>query len=131
MSSSETAFLLKPSLRDIEGVGCFAVDEIESGTRLYLPDEEPNRYLNLDEIPDAHLKYCPLLESGKFLAPASFAAMSVFWYINHDKEPNVAADKWRLFANRDIEPGEEMTIFYPDLLTHPKNQAWVVPGLHF
>lgn len=131
MNAPETAFLLKPSVRDTTGVGCFAVDAVQSGTRLYLPNNTgPNRRLTIEEIPDSHLKYCPLLESGEFLAPANFAAMSVFWYINHDREPNIATDKWRLFADRDIEPGEELTLYYPDLLTHPKNKDWVVPELH-
>lgn len=127
----ENAFLLKASLLDTTGVGCFAAEPIEEGTRLYLPGENTNRHLDIDEIPDSHLKYCPLLESGKFLAPANFAMMSVFWYINHNREPNVVADKWRLFARRNIEPNEELTLFYPDLLTHPKNKAWVVPGIHY
>ncbi len=56
--------------------------------------------------------------------------MSLFWYINHDKNPNVIANAWKLFATRTINPGEEVTLYYPDLLTHPKNQEWVVPELH-
>lgn len=130
MNSSEGNFLLKPSLRDVTGVGCFAVGDIAAGTRLHFEDDSINRRLTLEEIPDSHLKYCPLLDSGEFLAPANFALMSVFWYINHDRDPNVAADKWRLFADRNIDAGEELTLYYPDLLTHPKNREWVVPELH-
>ncbi len=50
--------------------------------------------------------------------------------MNHDREPNVAIDEWRLTTARDIEPGEELVIYYPDLLTHPCNKEWVVPELH-
>lgn len=122
--------MLKPSERDIKGVGCFAIDSLGYGTRLQLADAQPSRKLRIEEIPDSHLKYCPLLKSGNFLAPANFAAMSVFWYINHDRDPNVYSDRWRLVAGRDIEAGEELTLYYPDLLTHPKNTEWVVPDLH-
>lgn len=123
--------MLQPSTIEEAGVGCFAMTQIGEGTRLQPggPTEE-NRRLPIEDIPDSHLKYCPLLESGLYLAPASFATMSVVWYINHAREPNVSADMWRLYANRDIEPGEELFLYYPDLLTHPKNTEWVIPELH-
>ena len=128
---SEQLFMLKPSLIEGAGVGCFANTRIEEGTRLIKPDEAgTNRKLTQVEIPDSHLKYCPLLESGLFLAPANFAVMSVFWFINHDRVPNIDTDKWRLYAARDIEPQEELTLYYPDLLTHPKNHEWVIPDKH-
>ncbi|HSX16068.1 MAG TPA: SET domain-containing protein [Candidatus Saccharimonadales bacterium] len=126
----EALFSLKPSARDLTGVGCFAVGAIRAGTRLHIPGDTGTRRLSLEEVPDTHLKYCPLLESGDFLAPANFALMSVFWYINHDRDPNVIADGWRLFAKQDMPPGEELTLYYPDLLTHPKNKLWVIPELH-
>ncbi len=131
MQSFETTFVLRVSQLDTTGVGCFALDPLQEGMRLHLPhDTSTNRILAIDEIPDTHLKYCPRLESGYFLAPANFAMMSIFWYINHDKNPNIVTEKWRLFTARDIEPGEELTMYYPDLLTHPKNKAWVIPELH-
>lgn len=128
---SENLYMLKPSLIEGAGVGCFAVSPIPKGTRLIRPKAAgENRRLAEEDIPDSHLKYCPLLESGLYLAPADFAAMSVFWYINHAREPNVDTESWHLYAGDDIEPGEEITIYYPDLLTHPKNHAWVDPRLH-
>ncbi len=90
-----------------------------------------NRRLPREQIPESHLKYCPRLNSGLFLAPANFAAMSVRRYINHQREPNAGVDDaWRLYAARDISPGEEITIYYPDLLTHPENAEWVIPEIH-
>ena len=85
------------------------------------------RTLAEDDIPDVYLKYCPRLESGLYLAPAKFTMMSVFWYINHAKEPNTAMQGNAIYAARDLEPGEEVTMYYPDLLTHPKNLLWVRP----
>lgn len=124
-------FILRASRIDTQGVGCFTTEEIPQGTRLHPPEgTPPNRHLTIDEIPDSHLKYCPLLENGLYLAPANFSLMSIFWYINHDRKPNIVTDRWKLFAARDIEQGEELTMYYPDLLTHPKNKEWVVPELH-
>jgi SET domain len=131
MESLETAFILQPSTRDTTGVGCFALRAISAETRLYISGNSgENRQLTQDEIPDSHLKYCPLLNSGKFLVPPNFASMTFFWYINHDRDPNVVADRWQLFAGRDIEVGEELTLYYPDVLTHPRNKEWVIPDLH-
>lgn len=130
MNSLQNSFILRPSTRDTTGVGCFATAPVPAGTRLHIASDAKNRRLVLEEVPKSHLKYCPLLESGKFLAPASFSQMSVFWYMNHDREPNVAIDEWRLTTARDIQPGEELVIYYPDLLTHPSNKEWVVPELH-
>jgi len=131
MAMFEQLYLLKPSLIEGAGVGCFATTPIRQGSRLLKPVEAgKNRKLPQDQIPDSHLKYCPLLESGLYLSPANFAVMSVFWYINHAREPNVGTEQWRLFAACDIEPDEEITIYYPDLITHPKNHEWVIPELH-
>jgi SET domain len=131
MRSTESSFMLKPSELDVIGVGCFVIEAVSAGTRLHIQgDKSINRQLSINEIPDLYLKYCPLLESGKFLAPENFAAMNIFWYINHDRNPNVTVDRWKLYANRDIEPGEELTLYYPDLLTHPKNIEWVIPEIH-
>lgn len=123
--------MLQPSMITEAGIGCFAVHPIAAGTRVIAPNPTgPNRHLELDEIPLSHLKYCPLMESGKYLAPADFNHMSPFWYINHDRDPNIRTEAWRLFAARDIAAGEELTLYYPDLLTHPMNASWVVPELH-
>lgn len=128
---SELLFILKPSLVEGAGVGCFALNPIEADTRLAQPaNAGAPRRLPEAEIPDDLLKYCPQLETDLYLAPANFAAMSVFWYINHAREPIVDTDGWKLYTARDVEPGEELTLYYPDLLTHPKNADWVIPELH-
>ncbi len=131
MNTLAAVFILRPSTRDVTGVGCFALEAIPAGTRLLTAgNASVNRHLAEGEIPALYLKYCPLLESGKFLAPADFSSMSVFWYMNHDRAPNVVAKGWKLFAAKDIEPGDELTLYYPDLLTHPRNKEWVIPELH-
>lgn len=123
-------FMLEPSRIEGAGFGCFTVADIPENTRIFMDSSLPNRKLRIDEIPDSHLKYCPLLASGLYLAPANFATMSVAWYINHAREPNITQSGWQLQSARDIEAGEELYIYYPDLLTHPKNASWVIPELH-
>ena len=131
MPQPEEKFMLKPSTIKEAGVGCFAIADIEEGERLQAGGPiEPNQHLPIDAIADTHLKYCPMLESGLYLAPANFATMSVFWYINHAKNPNVIAERWRLYAGEDIPAGEELFLYYPDILTHPKNAEWVIYDRH-
>lgn len=131
MSRRTERFMLRPSTVQEAGVGCFAVTNIEEGERLQVDGPvESNQHLPIDAIADTHLKYCPLLESGLYLAPANFATMSVFWYINHARNPNIFADKWRLYASENISAGEELFLYYPDLLTHPKNVEWVIYDRH-
>jgi hypothetical protein len=125
---SEHLYIVQASTIPEAGVGCFAMSHVPAGDRLdSSPAKGTVRTLAEEEIPDVYLKYCPRLDSGLYLAPAKFTMMSVFWYINHAKVPNTAVQGNTIYAARDLEPGEEVTMYYPDLLTHPKNLLWVRP----
>ena len=128
MIKNTPEYILKPSLIFNAGVGCFALAYVPAGERL-VGDVVPfsTKQLLESEIPDSYLKYCVFLENGLYLAPSNFLAMSVFWYVNHSKTPNVEFMGNKLFAKHDINPGDELTLYYPDLLTHPKNATWVLP----
>jgi len=118
-------FILKPSLIPSAGVGCFATRPIPRAAQLSPGFEENFRRLAMEEIPDEYLKFCVLLTSGVYLSPENFLRMGVFWYINHAKRPNLLFEHHKLYARRDIACGEELTLYYSDLLTHPKNKLWV------
>lgn len=121
-------YILQPSTIPDAGVGCFALSALAENMRLNVNNaQQSTRLLSEQAIPDVYLKYCVLLDSNAYLAPACFTAMSVFWYINHAKEPNVGFIDHKLHALHPIKPGEELTLYYPDLLTHPKNKLWVRP----
>ena len=120
-------FILKPSLIPTAGVGCFATMAVPHGSQLSPGCEEKFRRLSLDEVPDEYLKYCVLLTSGLFLSPENFLRMGVFWYVNHAKQPNAVFESNRMYARTAISAGEELTLYYSDLLTHPKNLLWVKP----
>lgn len=129
MSEYEKPLLLLETSTFLDaGIGCFTATAIRQYSRLNESSaKSTSRIIPEDQIPDVYLKYCPLLESGLYFAPDNFAAMSVLWYINHAKDPNTEFIQGRLSAAKEIEPGEELTMYYPDLLTHPKNKLWVRP----
>lgn len=120
-------FLLKPSLIPQAGVGCFCVTDVPEGSQLSPGYEECFRRLRHDDVPDEYLKYCVLLENGLYLSPQNFLRMGVFWYVNHAKCPNLVFENQKLYARRKLAAGEELTLYYSDLLTHPKNKLWVRP----
>jgi hypothetical protein len=50
---------------------------------------------------------------GMYGCPESFSLMTVSWYINHSKNPNVGCDEhYKFVALRDIREGEELTADY-------------------
>jgi hypothetical protein len=138
---TDDLFALKPSLIPNAGIGCFSYNAFVEGDNLRSLDNyqyiAAGHYISLigsggfsvrheNEIPDLFLKYCFLKGDSLYWCPRDFFYMGKFWYINHAKEPNVVmSDNMRLVAARDIHPGEELTMYYKDLLTHPKNKLWV------
>jgi SET domain-containing protein len=118
-------FILKPSTIENAGVGVFSVENIKSGAKLTLGDIKGKLLeKELEDIPDEFLKYCPLLSNNRFLCPENFNQMTIFWYLNHSNLPNVSWLKEGFYSNREILKNEELTVYYPDLLTHPKNKLW-------
>lgn len=63
-------------------------------------------------------------KDGLYLCPESFLKMGVFWYINHSRTPNCEFHKGKLRAVVDLIPSTELTLYYADLLSHPKNLLW-------
>ena len=114
-----------PSLIPTAGVGCFNTSEVVAGAQLSPGRTERFLRLSQADIPDEYLKYCVLLKDGWYLSPPNFHQMSVFWYINHAKNPNLEFSDGKLHTARPVRAGEELTLYYSDLLTHPKNKVWV------
>ncbi|PYJ84527.1 MAG: hypothetical protein DME22_12480 [Verrucomicrobia bacterium] len=79
----------------IHGVGVFAIRDIPKGTKIF-PDDDSE-----------------LIWGETYGPPNSFNLMTVAWYLNHSKTPNVGCDKdYTFFALRDIKKGEELTADY-------------------
>lgn len=117
-------YIVRPSLIPAAGLGVFTLKTLEESEKLL---EHPvcNRLLEFHQIPQLFLKHCVLLQDGRrFLCPPDFNTMGPLWFMNHARIPNVQFNGGRLVASRTIHPGEELTLYYSDLLTHPCNQ-WV------
>jgi len=107
----------------IHGVGVFAIREISKGTQIFPEDEseliwKKRRALKLDTLPQEirqlYEQFCLIKDKGeRYGCPKSFNLMTVAWYLNHSKTPNVGCDKnYMFFALRDIKKGEELTADY-------------------
>ena len=112
---------IKPS--EIHGVGVFAICDIPKGTKLFPEDESEiiwmkKSALKLDEMPQEirqlYDQFCLIKNKGEtYGCPKSFNLMTIAWYLNHSKTPNVGCDRdYTFYALRDIKKGEELTADY-------------------
>jgi len=112
---------LKPS--NIHGVGVFAICDIPKGTYLFSEDESEliwttKKALKLDEMPkeirQLYDQFCLIKDKGvTYGCPRNFNLMTIAWYLNHSKTPNVGSDKdYTFYALRDIKKDEELTADY-------------------
>jgi hypothetical protein len=105
---------LKPS--KVHGVGVFAIRRIRKGTQLFDSDEE------ITWVPEAEIESLPeqikkiyddfaIIKDGMYGCPVNFNKLSMGWYLNDSDSPNVFVDEnYDMWAARDIEDGEELTI---------------------
>jgi len=107
-------FLLKPSKR--HGVGVFTTRRVERGARLALFRKDDWRFIRNPR--GAELERCRRfgVEDGDgFHCPRHWNRMSIGWYLNHSKRPNVRMSGQTATALRVIRPGEELTVDYGTL----------------
>jgi len=66
------------------------------------------------EIRRLYDDFCIIKDRGEMYGcPENFNLMTVAWYLNHSKNPNVGCDKDYIFsALKDIKKGEELTADY-------------------
>jgi len=107
----------------IHGVGVLAIRDIPKGTKIFPDDDseliwKKKSALKLNELPEEigrlYNQFCLIKDKGEtYGSPKSFNLMTVAWYLNHSKTPNVGCDKdYTFFALRDIKKGEELTADY-------------------
>src|SRR5260370_37702680 len=103
------------------GVGVFAIRNIKRGTNIFAGDPAKITWLNksaLGGLPSSirrlYSDFCVRKNKGRtYGCPKSFNLMTVSWYLNHSKKPNVRCDeKLDFFAARDIKKGKELTVDY-------------------
>jgi len=105
----------------IHGVGVFAIRNIKKGTYIFYGDDEDLIWIeksNLKKLPKEMRKlyddFCVIKDGGKLYGcPKNFNLMTVAWYLNSSKSPNVGCDEnFNFFALRNIKAGEELTVDY-------------------
>jgi len=110
---------LKPSTVHHGGVGVFAIKDIKKGTYLFEPDDE--ELVRVDsarigelpkEVRKLYIDFGPL-KNGKYSVPTSFNKLTVAWYLNESKTPNVGCDDdLKFYALANIKADEELTVDY-------------------
>ena len=103
----------------LHGVGVFAIRDIPKGAYVFVDDDADivwvdNNYL--EGLPPEIRRFYDdfaIIKGNKYGCPASFDQLTISWFLNDSKEPNVAANKeYRFYALRDIKKGEELTVDY-------------------
>lgn len=100
--------IIKPS--KIQGVGVFTSEDIKKGKKIplfYSTDYKFRKSVSKEEK-----VYCIRYKKG-YAGPYDFNRMSIGWYLNHSRTPNVKTRTWK--AIRDIGKGEELFIDYGGL----------------
>jgi SET domain-containing protein len=119
-------------LSRIHGVGVFAVRNIKNGAYVFPDDKVKIVWVSrstLKGLPSAlkrlYKDFCIIKDKGKtYGCPENFNKMTVSWYLNHSKKPNVGCDMhFDFFALRRIKAGEELTVDYDTFNQFPKQDT--------
>jgi len=103
----------------IHGVGVFAIQNIPQGTNIFLGDSSRLIWVSAKvvgkqppKIKKLYNDFC-VVKGDKYGCPNNFNNLTVAWYLNNSKKPNVRCDKnYDFFASRNIKSGEELTVDY-------------------
>jgi hypothetical protein len=112
---------MRPSKVDSDGVGVFAIRDIPKGTYVFEPDDDEMAWIDksvADALPGSLREMYedfPVLRNGKYGCPPHFNRMTIAWYVNSSKTPNLKCDAdYRFYASRDIKADEELTADYDE-----------------
>ena len=104
----------------------FAIRKIRKNTNLFLGDNEEMVWKEEGELPRRPKSIRELYEDfavrrtdphdkkKRYGCPTSFNRLTVAWYVNKSKTPNMRCNSryYNFTALRDIEPGEELSADY-------------------
>ena len=100
-------------------MGVFAIRDIPKGTDIFYGDDDPIVWVSKDKInkldPEIKKLYkdFAVIKGKKYGCPKNFNQLTLSWYLNHSKNPNVGCDKeYKFYALRDIKKREELTADY-------------------
>jgi hypothetical protein len=100
-------------------VGVFAIRRIPKGTKLFEGDFAEMVWVELSRLPKRPAAIKDLyrdfgvFRNDRVGVPIHFNRMTISWYLNESKSPNVRCDEnYEFFASEDIGIGEELTVDY-------------------
>ena len=102
------------------GVGVFAIKDIKKGVYIFYGDDEDMVWVSkeaVDKLKDENIKklysdFGPI-KKNKYGCPKNFNQLTVSWYLNESKKPNVGCDKnYNFYALKDIKKSKELTTDY-------------------
>ncbi len=111
----------------IHGVGVFAIKDIPTGTRMFEGDDANIVWVTKEDIgqvegPVKQLydDFC-IIKGSRYGCPTNFNKLTISWYLNESKAPNVKCDAdYEFYAARDITGGEELTVDYATFSEYPE-----------
>ncbi len=122
MKKEELYIILKPSV--IEGVGVFTERRIDRGE--YIKIWDTNDWMRIGKVKERLKTMCDRFGDGKY-RPRNFTRMSLAWFLDHSKNPNVRITKsGRCYAIRAIKKSEELLIDYAALDENVNNSLYDV-----
>lgn len=117
---------------DKNGVGVFAIRRIKKGMKLFQGDCEEMVWIDKKDLPRrprqirilyddfAVIKTDEKDKKTRYGCPLNFNRLTVSWYVNCSRDPNVRCDMdYNFFALRDIDRGEELTVDYSTYSEEP------------
>jgi hypothetical protein len=110
-------------------VGVFAISDIPSGADVFGEDNAETVMVKKSEtlsfspeIRKLYHDFC-VLKNGTYECPVNFNALTVSWYLNTSKTPNVRADSdLRFKAIRPIKAGDELFSDYDEYSENEDNE---------
>jgi SET domain-containing protein len=111
-----TQFSLILRASSIEGVGVFATHTLRSGVELFTGWEDSSKIYSEEEAQSlGELKKYLCRYGSSYIGPAKWDNMHLSWFLNHSKNPNIAATSGvmgKYYTLREIQKGEELSIDY-------------------
>jgi len=126
---------LRPSKVHRGGVGVFAICNIKQNSPIFGDDDDNMVWVNRKNITrlakplrELYDDFAVIKNKGtKYGCPRNFNLLTLSWYLNESKNPNVRCDKdYKFFALRDIKAGEELTVDYSAYSESPKANRYKV-----